>query len=197
MTLHRAIPGSFERFVGILIWHHAGNLLLWLVPRRGVVASITCNADGYAREVRGALDAARLRAELDSGNEKVGYQVREHSPAKVPALPVVGRCGAEHRQIAARRPFDRSTERDRSSASAAVTAGPTRSRHRLTARCSAASDRPSDVRRQSGSNDHEQQPQPEPEEPPQRPVIRTSRHPPRSQDYQRAPNRRIRAQRLE
>ena len=76
-------------------------------PRRVVIASITSNAGGYAREVQSALDAAGLRAELDSGNEKIGYQVREHSPAKVPALPAVGRCEAEHHQIATRRPFDR------------------------------------------------------------------------------------------
>ena len=103
VMLHRAILGSFERFIGILIEHYAGNLPLWLAPRQVVVATITSDADGYAQEVHAALDAASLRAELDVRNEKIGYKVREHSLAKVPVLLVVGRREAEHRQVAVRR----------------------------------------------------------------------------------------------
>ncbi len=97
------IPGSFERFIGILIEHDAGNLPLWLAPRQVVVATITSDADGYAKEVRDTLEAAGLRAELDLRNEKIGYQVREHSLAKVPVLLVAGRREAEYRQVAVRR----------------------------------------------------------------------------------------------
>ncbi len=103
VMLHRAILGSFERFIGILIEHYAGNLPLWLAPRQVVVATITSDADGYAREVHAALEAAGLRAELDRRNEKIGYKVREHSLAKVPVLLVVGRREAEQRQVAVRR----------------------------------------------------------------------------------------------
>ena len=98
-----SILGSFERFVGILIEHYAGNLPLWLAPRQVVVATITSDADGYAREVHAALAAAGPRAELHRRNEKIGYKVREHSLAKVPVLLVVGRREAEQRQVAVRR----------------------------------------------------------------------------------------------
>ena len=103
VMLHRAILGSFERFIGILIEHYAGNLPLWLAPRQVVVATITSDADGYAREVHAALGTAGLRAALDLRNEKIGYKVREHSLAKVPVLLVVGRREAEQRQVAVRR----------------------------------------------------------------------------------------------
>ena len=103
VMLHRAILRSFERFIGILIEHYAGNLPLWLAPRQAVVATITSDADGYAREVHAALGATGLRAELDLRNEKIGYKVREHSLAKVPVLLVVGRREAERRQVAVRR----------------------------------------------------------------------------------------------
>ena len=95
--------GSFERFIGILIEHYAGKLPLWLAPRQVVVATITSDADGYARDVHAALETAGLRADLDLRNEKIGYQVREHSLAKVPVLLVVGRREAEKRQVAVRR----------------------------------------------------------------------------------------------
>ena len=98
-----SIPWPFERFIGILIEHYAGNLPLWLAPRQVVVATITSDADGYAREAHAALEAAGLRAELDRRNEKIGYKVREHSLAKVPVLLVVGRREAEGRQVAMRR----------------------------------------------------------------------------------------------
>ncbi|MCY4075307.1 MAG: threonine--tRNA ligase [Acidobacteria bacterium] len=103
VMLHRAILGSFERFIGILIEHYAGNLPLWLAPRQVVVATITSDADDYAREVHAALLGAGLHAELDLRNEKIGYKVREHSLAKVPVLLVVGRREAEGRQVAVRR----------------------------------------------------------------------------------------------
>ncbi len=103
VMLYRAILGSFERFIGILIEHYAGNLPLWLAPRQVVVATITSDADGYAREVQAALEAAGLRAELDLRNEKIGYKVREHSLAKVPVLLVVGRREAENGRVAVRR----------------------------------------------------------------------------------------------
>ncbi len=103
VMLHRAILGSFERFIGILIEHYAGTLPLWLAPCQIVVATITSDADPYAREVFAALAAHDLRAKLDLRNEKIGYKVREHSLAKVPVLVVVGRREAEHRQVALRR----------------------------------------------------------------------------------------------
>ena len=95
-------PAPFQRFIGILIAHYAGKLPLWLASRQIVIATITSDADGYAREVHATLDAAGLRAELDLRNEKIGYKVREHSLAKVPVLLVVGRREAEQRQVAVR-----------------------------------------------------------------------------------------------
>ena len=98
-----SFQGPFERFTGILIEHCAGNLPLWLAPRQVVVATITSDADSYAREAHDALVAAGLRAELDCRNEKIGYKVREHSLAQVPVLLVVGRQAADRRQVAVRR----------------------------------------------------------------------------------------------
>ena len=103
VMLHRAIIGSFERFLGILIEHHAGRLPLWLAPVQVVVATITSEADAYAGEVAAALDQAGLRAELDLRNEKINYKVREHSLAKVPIMLVVGKREAEGRTVALRR----------------------------------------------------------------------------------------------
>jgi threonyl-tRNA synthetase len=103
VMLHRAIIGSFERFLGILIEHHAGRLPLWLAPLQVVVATITGDADAYAGEVAAALDQAGLRAELDLRNEKINYKVREHSLAKVPIMLVVGKREAEGRTVALRR----------------------------------------------------------------------------------------------
>src|SRR5260370_39026388 len=86
VMLHRAILGSFERFIGILIEHYAGNFPLWLAPVQAVVASITDEAAGYAEEVARELAAAGLRAITDTGNEKISYKVREHSLPKVPLI---------------------------------------------------------------------------------------------------------------
>ena len=103
VMLHRAILGSFERFIGVLIEHYAGRFPLWLAPVQAVVATITGDADGHAREVFERLRAAGLRAELDLRNEKIGFKVREHSVAKVPVLLVVGRREAEQGTVALRR----------------------------------------------------------------------------------------------
>ncbi len=103
VMLHRAILGSLERFIGVLIEHYAGRFPLWLAPVQIVVATITQDADAYAREVFAALRAAGLRAELDLRNEKINYKVREHSLAKVPVLLVVGKREAEQRTVAVRR----------------------------------------------------------------------------------------------
>ena len=103
VMLHRAILGSFERFIGVLIEHYAGRLPLWLAPVQAVVASITNDVDGYARRVHAALAAAGLRVEIDLRNEKINYKVREHSLAKIPVLLVVGSREEEHDSVAIRR----------------------------------------------------------------------------------------------
>jgi threonyl-tRNA synthetase len=103
VMLHRAILGSFERFIGILIEHYAGRLPLWLAPLQVVVATITSDADAYAREVAAALRAHGLRAAVDVRNEKINYKVREHSLAKVPVIAVVGRSEVDGRKVALRR----------------------------------------------------------------------------------------------
>ncbi len=103
VMLHRAIFGSIERFLGVMIENYAGAFPLWLAPVQAVVATITSDADGYAREALAALKGAGLRAELDVRNEKINYKIREHSLAKVPVIVVVGRKEAETRQVALRR----------------------------------------------------------------------------------------------
>jgi threonyl-tRNA synthetase len=103
VMLHRAIFGSLERFIGVLIEHYAGAFPLWLSPTQIVVAAITSDADGYAQEVADTLKAAGLRVECDLRNEKIGYKVREHSLAKVPLILVVGKKEAEERTVALRR----------------------------------------------------------------------------------------------
>jgi threonyl-tRNA synthetase len=102
LMLHRAILGTFERFLGILIEHHAGKFPLWLAPVQAVVATIVSDANGYAEEVAAQLRAAGLRVEADLRNEKINYKVREHSLAKVPYLLVVGKREAEEGTIAVR-----------------------------------------------------------------------------------------------
>ncbi len=103
VMLHRAIFGSYERFIGILIEHYAGRFPLWLAPVQVVVATITEAADDYAAEVLAVLKKAGLRAELDLRNEKINYKVREHSLAKVPIMLVVGAREVETRAVAMRR----------------------------------------------------------------------------------------------
>ena len=101
--LHRAIFGSMERWIGILIEQYSGRFPMWLSPVQVVVATITDAAEDYAREVAAACKAAGLRVALDLRNEKINYKVREHSEAKVPALLVVGAREAEGKQVAVRR----------------------------------------------------------------------------------------------
>jgi threonyl-tRNA synthetase len=103
VMLHRAILGSFERFIGILIENHAGRMPLWLSPVQIVVATITDAADAYAADVQAAFASAGLRAELDLRNEKINFKVRDHSLAKVPAIAVVGANEIEARTVAVRR----------------------------------------------------------------------------------------------
>ena len=103
IMLHRAILGTFERFIGILIEHHAGRFPLWLSPVQAVVATIVSDADGYADEVAATLRKAGIRVETDLRNEKINYKVREHSVAKVPVLLVVGKREAEEGKLAVRR----------------------------------------------------------------------------------------------
>jgi threonyl-tRNA synthetase len=102
VMLHRAIFGSMERILGILIEHHAGRFPLWLAPVQAVVATIVSDADDYAREVAAALAAKGLRVGLDTRNEKINYKVREHSLAHVPYLLVVGKREAEDKTVALR-----------------------------------------------------------------------------------------------
>ena len=101
--LHRAILGSFERFIGILIEEHAGRFPLWLAPRQVVVAPIISDADAYAEEVVARLRKAGLRAEADLRNEKINYKVREHSLGKVPVILAVGHREVEDRTVSMRR----------------------------------------------------------------------------------------------
>tara|TARA_Y100000590_G_scaffold406410_1_gene495642 strand:- start:63432 stop:65417 length:1986 start_codon:yes stop_codon:yes gene_type:complete len=103
VMLHRAVLGTLERFIGIMIESYAGKLPLWLAPVQCVVAPITSDFDDYAQEVLEKLKAAGIRAEIDTRNEKINYKVREHSVAKVPALFVVGAREAENKTVAIRR----------------------------------------------------------------------------------------------
>ena len=103
VMLHRAILGSLERFIGVLIEQYAGRLPFWLAPLQVVVATITNAADDYARQVHAALVDAGLKAELDLRNEKIAYKVREHSLAKVPVMLVVGAREARDGTVAMRR----------------------------------------------------------------------------------------------
>jgi threonyl-tRNA synthetase len=103
VMLHRAVFGSFERFIGLLIEHYAGRFPLWLAPRQVVVAPIVSEANGYAEDVVAALAAAGIRAEADLRNEKINYKVREHSLAKVPVILAVGLREVEERTVSVRR----------------------------------------------------------------------------------------------
>lgn len=102
VMLHRAILGTFERFIGIMIEHYAGKLPVWLAPVQAVVATIVSDADPYAGEVAAQLEAAGVRVEADLRNEKINYKVRDHSLKKVPHLLVVGKREAEEGTVALR-----------------------------------------------------------------------------------------------
>ena len=103
VMIHRALFGSLERFIGILVEHYAGHLPLWLSPVQAVVCTIAQDADAYAEEVIAAAKRAGLRVEGDLRNEKITYKVREHSLAKIPALLVVGKKEAAERSVSIRR----------------------------------------------------------------------------------------------
>jgi len=103
VMLHRAILGSFERFIGVLIENYAGRFPLWLAPTQVVVTTITQEADVYAEEVVKALKAAGLRVEADLRNEKIGYKLREHIVAKTPIAIVLGKREAEQGMVVVRR----------------------------------------------------------------------------------------------
>ncbi|MCX7644093.1 MAG: threonine--tRNA ligase [Rhodobacteraceae bacterium] len=110
VMLHRAILGSFERFIGILIENYAGRLPMWLAPRQVVVASIVSEADPFVHEVTAALVARGLRAEADTRNEKINYKVREHSLAKVPVILAIGQREVAERSVSLRRLGETATE---------------------------------------------------------------------------------------
>jgi threonyl-tRNA synthetase len=103
VMIHRAICGSMERFLGILLENYAGHLPLWLAPVQAVVATIVSEADEYAHEVATAARRLGLRVETDLRNEKINYKVREHSLAKVPVMLVLGRKEAAERTVSVRR----------------------------------------------------------------------------------------------
>ncbi len=101
--LHRAIFGSFERFIGILIEHYEGKFPLWLAPLQVVIATITSDADEFASQIKNSLDEIGIHAKLDIRNEKISYKVREHSHARVPILWVVGKREAKEKTVSIRR----------------------------------------------------------------------------------------------
>ena len=103
VMLHRAILGSMERFIGILIEHHAGKFPLWLAPVQVVVATITSDADDYAKDVQKQLEKAGIRVKIDLRNEKINYKIREHSLVKTPQIWVIGKREAEEGKVAIRR----------------------------------------------------------------------------------------------
>ena len=103
VMMHRAILGSFERFMGILIENYAGRFPLWLAPRQAVVTTIVSDADDYADDLVAKMTKAGLRAETDKRNEKINYKVREHSNALVPAILAVGRQEVEDGTVSVRR----------------------------------------------------------------------------------------------
>ncbi len=109
VMLHRAIFGSYERFIGILIEHFAGRLPVWLAPVQAVVATIVSDADDYANEVEAKLAAAGIRVETDLRNEKINYKVREHSVGKVPVILAIGHREVEERTVTVRRLGEKQT----------------------------------------------------------------------------------------
>ena len=110
VMLHRAILGSFERFIGILLENYAGKLPFWLAPRQVVVAAIVSDADAYVQDIVGQLRRLGVRAEADVRNEKINYKVREHSVGKVPVILAIGMKEVEHKTVSVRRLGDQRTE---------------------------------------------------------------------------------------
>ena len=103
VMLHRAILGSLERFIGILIESYAGKLPLWLAPVQVVVATITSSTDSYAKQVYSILEASKVRVNLDLRNEKINYKIRDHSNQKIPIIAVVGEKESDNNKVALRR----------------------------------------------------------------------------------------------
>lgn len=103
VMLHRAILGSLERFIGILIESYAGKLPLWLAPVQVVVATITSSTDNYAKQVYSMLEASKVRVNLDLRNEKINYKIRDHSNQKIPIIAVVGEKESDNNKVALRR----------------------------------------------------------------------------------------------
>jgi threonyl-tRNA synthetase len=103
VMVHRAICGSMERFIGILIENYAGHFPLWIAPVQVVVATITHEADAYAGQVADRLREAGLQVETDTRNEKINYKVREHSLAKAPVILVCGHREAQEGTVSMRR----------------------------------------------------------------------------------------------
>jgi threonyl-tRNA synthetase len=103
VMLHRALLGSLERFIAILVEHYSGKLPLWLAPVQVVVATIVNDVDAYAGDVMKALQAAGIRAELDTRPEKISYKIRDHSLKKIPLMLVLGKKEAENKTVALRR----------------------------------------------------------------------------------------------
>jgi threonyl-tRNA synthetase len=101
--IHRAILGSFERFIGVLIENYSGRLPLWLAPCQVVISSITSDVNTYVEEVATILKKKGVRVKTDIRNEKISYKVREHSAAKVPVIMVIGKKEAEEKTISVRR----------------------------------------------------------------------------------------------
>ena len=100
---HRAILGSFERFIGILIENYSGNLPLWLAPTQVTICSITDEADDYVNEISELLRSKNIRCNSDLRNEKISYKVREHSVSKVPIIVAVGKKEVSDRTVSVRR----------------------------------------------------------------------------------------------
>ena len=101
--IHRAVLGSFERFIGILIENYAGKLPVWLAPQQVVVASIVSDANDYALKIQKKLQANNIRCELDLRNEKISYKVREHSLKKVPFIFAIGKNEMSDNTVSVRR----------------------------------------------------------------------------------------------
>ena len=108
--LHRALFGSIERFIGILIENYAGRLPLWLSPTQLVIATITSDANDYANQIYKKLKDNNIRVDIDLRNEKIGYKIREHSNAKIPILFVLGKKEAEQKSVSIRRLGSNDTE---------------------------------------------------------------------------------------
>ena len=103
VMLHRAILGSLERFIGVLLEQYSGKLPLWLAPVQVVITTITNDVDAYAAQLYAQCKAAGLRAELDNNSDKINYKIRQHMQAKIPVVFVVGRNEAEQRTVSIRR----------------------------------------------------------------------------------------------